>query len=141
MQRARNDHRRREGGFTLVELGVVLAILAILVAIAVPAYLNMVNRAREAEAQQVWSMVKTELWSYFVQYNKYPTPSGGWWPGIDNPNDANSQWKYTASGDETSATLTAKGYGRTLCWSIDNTGTVKSGRADGDGPGVTCNPQ
>lgn len=128
IQHRRNGRRRRQGGFTLIELGVALAIVALLVAIAVPTYLNMVKRAREAEAQQVWNMVKTELWSYYVENNKFPpiisSNTSQWWSGIDEPTGTN--WTYKASGDETQATLTAtlKNGDDKLCWSIDSEGKV-----------------
>ncbi|HEY8415666.1 MAG TPA: prepilin-type N-terminal cleavage/methylation domain-containing protein [Thermaerobacter sp.] len=125
MQRGRDNRRRRQGGFTLVELGVVLAILAILVAIAVPTYITLVNRAREAEAQQVWSMVKTELWSYYVEHDEFPTPSNNWWPGIDPPPQG-TQWSFSAAGDADSATLVATRDDGAVkrCWTIDKTGQV-----------------
>ncbi|UCC78480.1 MAG: prepilin-type N-terminal cleavage/methylation domain-containing protein [Candidatus Zixiibacteriota bacterium] len=43
---------RRNEGFTMVELAIVLVILAILAAIAVPLYLQYVESARAGEAQE-----------------------------------------------------------------------------------------
>ncbi len=126
---SRSDRRRRQRGFTLIELGVVLAILAILVAIAVPTYAAMVRRAREAEARQAWTMVKTELWSYYLEHNQFPAPiqNGEGWDGIDAIPQSN-YWTYAASTGQNNDSASLKATGsdpdHKICWTLHDDGTV-----------------
>jgi general secretion pathway protein G len=50
--RSRLRTRRHQGGFTLVELMVVMLIISILLAVAVPSYISAIRSAREAALRE-----------------------------------------------------------------------------------------
>lgn len=59
-------------GFTLIELLIVVAIIAILAAIAVPNFLEAQVRAKVARVQSDLRSIGTALESYMVDNNDYP---------------------------------------------------------------------
>lgn len=58
-------------GFSLVELMIVVAIMAILAAIAIPTYLNFQMKARESEARTNLAAIKTCEESYKAESDVY----------------------------------------------------------------------
>lgn len=64
---------QRTQGFTLVELLIVVAVIAILVAIAVPNFLAAQVRAKVARAKGDIRTVVTALETYRVDHSAYPT--------------------------------------------------------------------
>jgi prepilin-type N-terminal cleavage/methylation domain-containing protein len=62
----------RRSGFTLIELLIVVAIIAILAAIAVPNFLEAQTRAKVSRAQSDMRTIATALESYAVDNNSYP---------------------------------------------------------------------
>lgn len=59
-------------GFTLVELLVVMAILALLLSIAVPRYMNSVEKSREAVLRANLALTRQMLDKYFEDTGRYP---------------------------------------------------------------------
>jgi prepilin-type N-terminal cleavage/methylation domain-containing protein len=65
------DHRTGRGGFTLIELIIVVLLIGILSGMAVYTYRMMVNKARMTQAKTVLShLTKTEA-TYFSDHDRY----------------------------------------------------------------------
>ena len=67
---------RSNSGFTLIEVMITVAIIAILAAIAVPSYNEYVQRARITEATSALSDMRNKMEQYF-QDNRTWTPGAG----------------------------------------------------------------
>ncbi len=65
-------NRRSPTGFTLIELLIVVAIIAILAAIAVPNFLEAQVRAKVSRARADMRTLVTANESYHIDYNKFP---------------------------------------------------------------------
>jgi general secretion pathway protein G len=63
---------RRGGGFTLLELLVVMAIIATLLTIAVPRYQRSVQRSKEAVLQQDLASLRESIDKFYGDNGKYP---------------------------------------------------------------------
>jgi len=67
---------RKSKGFTLIELMIVVAIIGILAAIAIPRFANLIDRAREARTQGNLGAIRSAMAIY------YGTMDGVWPPTI-----------------------------------------------------------
>lgn len=63
---------RSKKGFTLIELLIVVAIIGILAAIAIPQFSNYRVRSFNTAAASDLKNVKTALEAYYSEYQEYP---------------------------------------------------------------------
>lgn len=63
--------KRRETGFTLIEIITALGIIAILVAIAYPNYMEYLVKTRRADAQGALMSLANAMERYYTQNNTY----------------------------------------------------------------------
>ncbi len=65
--------RQLQKGFTLIELMIVVAIIGILAAVALPAYQDYTKRARVTEGFNLAASLKTGVADYFATHNALPS--------------------------------------------------------------------
>jgi len=77
-------------GFTLIELLIVVAIIAILAAIAIPNFLEAQVRSKVSRVKADMRSVATALEAYCIDYNNYPPEDD---PNVPGPLKY-GQWQY-----------------------------------------------
>ena len=106
-----NLKKSRKWGFTLVELMVVVAVIAILAAIAMPQFLSAADRARNAKETADIQIIKNATQLYMIDKN------------VDTPPTVENLYK---EGYLTEHVKTAKDKEYTITYEVVNGGTAKA---------------
>jgi prepilin-type N-terminal cleavage/methylation domain-containing protein len=106
-----NLKKSRKVGFTLVELMVVVAVIAILAAIAMPQFLSAADRARNAKETADIQIIKNATQLYMIDKN------------VDTPPTVENLYK---EGYLTEHVKTAKDKEYTITYEVVNGGTAKA---------------
>ena len=118
--------RKIQSGFTLIELMIVVAIIGILAAVAIPQYQNYVARTQMSEALSLASGSKVALAEYFQSKGVFP--GGNTQAGIAAATDIKGKYVTSVTVSATAATAVsgttaAAGAQGILTVSLDETDT------------------
>ncbi len=105
-------HNRK--GFTLIELMIVVVIIGILAALAIPRFMKATTKAKQSEAKQLLKQIYTMEHSYRQANDTYGdlgvtinAGAGGQFPQIGVDVQTTARYTYTIAGNATSFTATA----------------------------------
>lgn len=132
--------KKVQQGFTLIELMIVVAIIGILAAVAIPAYQDYTTRAQVTEAVELLGGLKTPLTEYASDKGAWPTkiiPPPGTTVGATEI-VGTLVGRYATITDTVTGTFPAGTTTATMTSGQANTKTVKFVTADG-GTTWTCN--
>ncbi|MEA3369318.1 MAG: prepilin-type N-terminal cleavage/methylation domain-containing protein [Candidatus Ratteibacteria bacterium] len=151
--------KKKRAGFTLVEIMIVVAIIGVLVAIAIPNFLRARREARDARRKADIRQLQSALTRYNLTYGEYPlsggasSPNSGWSNSSDSswdtlqtelegyikklPKDPVNETGGWTGGGKYNYCYFSRGYGCTQQWYMI---TYKLENPDIESPGVTaCN--
>ena len=124
--RSNNNYIQNEGsGFTLSETLVTVAIAGILSSIALPNYLNQVNRTRQNETASVISKIQTTIAAYADEFGVLPTS----WADLNNTNAIMTE-SGPATDDDFDAIKLAGGFYNVAVTNTANLFTITATRDD-----------
>lgn len=97
---------QRQKGFTLIELMIIVAIIAILAAIAIPAYNDFTARSKVSEGMSLASTAQLAIVEYFVTTGVWPENNIA--AGLNEPSDISGEYVASVTVNENSIAVLFK---------------------------------
>ncbi|KAA3633750.1 MAG: prepilin-type N-terminal cleavage/methylation domain-containing protein [Calditrichaeota bacterium] len=128
-----NIKRHNDNGFTLIELMIVVVIIGILAAMAIPRFMEASTKSKQTEVQLIMKQIYVNQRSYRQEANAYYQPAGA--ASTANPNAFSQIWveimdpckySFTIVANATSFTCTATA-------NIDDDATIDTWTIDENG--------
>ncbi|EMT1639232.1 pilin [Neisseria gonorrhoeae] len=118
-------------GFTLIELMIVIAIVGILAAVALPAYQDYTARAQVSEAILLAEGQKSAVTEYYLNHGKWPENNTS--AGVANPTDIKGKYvkEVEVKNGVVTATMASTGVNKEIkdkklsLWAKRQAGSVK----------------
>ncbi|HSW20322.1 MAG TPA: pilin, partial [Ramlibacter sp.] len=105
-------NRRVQAGFTLIELMIVVAIIGILAAVALPAYQDYTKRAKVSEVVLAASSCRTGITEVYQTASNTTIGAGNW--GCESTTQLSKYVASVGTDDNGVVTVTATGFSDTL---------------------------
>ena len=127
-------------GFTLIELLVAVAIVGILLAIALPSYVDYVQRGKITDATSTLAQQKILMERWYQDHREYGSSECG--PSVPASSDFTYTCSWGTSGDNQSFLLTATGKASSGMsgyeFTIDESDSKQTTHFDGDNVTRNC---
>ncbi|MPM32534.1 hypothetical protein SDC9_79098 [bioreactor metagenome] len=124
--RSRRECVLRPRGFTLVELMIVVAVVAILSAIAYPSYKDYVLRGQVAEGTAGLQVLQAQMERHYQNHRTYATSGSSNAPCANNSKAGKFTLSCSGTPSATAYTVQAVGQGLTYTVNQQNTRTTTS---------------